>query len=192
MCLLKIAKSKALKQRWGKNKIARMPEPKQIILHKSKTVIKSDRGGGGLYVKVRSLKYGTVSGLRNDGINIRAKRGSPVFAAESGVVAYAGNELRGFGNLLLIKHEGGWITAYAHNEKLLVKRGETLKRGQKIATVGSSGNVSTPQLHFELRLGRSAKNPSNFIKHKLSRPITHRNKYFSSNSRFFLIVNSFS
>ena len=153
--------------------VKKVPEPKQVISLKSKTVIKPDEGRSrGFMWPVRGKvisKYGTKSrGLRNDGINIRAKRGSPVFAAESGVVAYAGNELRGFGNLLLIKHEGGWITAYAHNEKLLVKRGETLQRGQKIATVGSSGNVSTPQLHFEIRLGRSAKNPSNFIKHKLS------------------------
>ena len=158
----------------GRRKLVKkVLERKKVISLKSKTVMKSGGGRGrGFIWPVRGKvisKYGTKSrGLRNDGINIRAKRGSPVFAAESGVVAYAGNELRGFGNLLLIKHEGGWITAYAHNEKLLVKRGETLKRGQKIATVGSSGNVSTPQLHFELRLGRSAKNPSNFIKHKLS------------------------
>jgi len=102
-------------------------------------------------------------GLKNDGVNIQAGRGTPVLAAENGVVAYAGNELRGFGNLLLIKHAGGWVTAYAHNEELLVKRGQKLKRGQKIATVGSTGNVATPQLHFEIRKGKTARDPSKYL-----------------------------
>ncbi len=98
-------------------------------------------------------------GLQNDGINIRANRGEPVVSVENGVVAYAGNELRGFGNLLLIKHSGGWVTAYAHNEALMVKRGDKIAKGQKIATVGSSGSVKSPQLHFELRQGKRAVDP---------------------------------
>ena len=98
-------------------------------------------------------------GLHNDGINIAASRGSAVRAAESGVVAYAGNELRGFGNLLLIKHAGGWVTAYAHNETLLVKAGDKVSKGQSIARVGSTGNVTKPQLHFELRRGKRAIDP---------------------------------
>ena len=107
--------------------------------------------------------YGSKSqGLQNDGINISAPRGAPVRAAENGVVAYSGNELRGFGNLLLLKHKGGWITAYAHNESLLVKRGDKIKKGQIISKVGSSGSVNKPQLHFELRKGKRAIDP---IKH---------------------------
>ncbi|WP_165602587.1 murein hydrolase activator EnvC family protein [Candidatus Terasakiella magnetica] len=102
-------------------------------------------------------------GLRNDGINISAKRGSAVMAAENGVVAYSGNELRGFGNMLLIKHSGGWITAYAHNEKILVKRGQKVKRGQTIASVGSSGGVTKPQLHFEIRRGMNPVNPKKYL-----------------------------
>ena len=98
-------------------------------------------------------------GQHNDGINIAAPRGAAVVAAESGVVAYAGNELRGFGNLLLIKHEDGWMTAYAHNDQLLVKKGEVVRRGQKIATVGDSGGVAATQLHFELRQGTHAIDP---------------------------------
>jgi len=98
-------------------------------------------------------------GLHNDGINISARRGDPVRAARSGTVAYAGNELRGFGNLLLIRHPGGWVTAYAHNENLLVKRGEKVRQGQVIARVGTSGNVINPQLHFEIRRGKRAVNP---------------------------------
>jgi len=106
-------------------------------------------------------EFGTTGkGQHNDGINIAAPRGAPVVAAESGVVAYAGNELRGFGNLLLIKHEDGWMTAYAHNDQLLVKRGDVVRRGQKIALVGDSGGVSQPQLHFEIRQGTRAIDPA--------------------------------
>lgn len=102
-------------------------------------------------------------GLHNDGINIAAPRGAPVRAAENGIVAYAGNELRGFGNLLLIKHADGWTSAYAHNQELLVRRGDQVKRGQIIAKVGSTGSVTSPQLHFELREGARAVDPSNLL-----------------------------
>lgn len=98
-------------------------------------------------------------GLHNDGINIAASAGAEVRAADNGVVAYAGNELKGFGNLLLIKHADGWITAYAHNEKLLVQRGQEVQRGQVISTVGRTGNVDTPQLHFEIRQGTQSLDP---------------------------------
>ena len=107
------------------------------------------------------------SGLHNDGINIAAPVGTVVRAAENGVVAYAGNELRGFGNLLLIKHDDGWMTAYAHNSELLVHRGDQVKRGQPIARVGNSGNVVTPQLHFELRRGNSAVDPIQHLDREL-------------------------
>ena len=110
------------------------------------------------------LNYGPKkSGLHNDGINIAAARGTPVLAAENGVVAYAGNELRGFGNLLLIKHADGWMTAYAHNESILVSRGEPVRRGQIVARVGDSGNVTAPQLHFEIRKGTRAVNPNGLL-----------------------------
>ncbi len=102
-------------------------------------------------------------GLHNDGINIAAPAGSEVRAADNGVVAYAGNELRGFGNLLLIKHADGWTTAYAHNEKLLVNRGDTVSQGQVVATVGRTGGVDSPQLHFEVRRGTQAVNPIEYL-----------------------------
>jgi len=102
-------------------------------------------------------------GLNNDGVNIGAPAGTNVVAADNGVVAYAGNELRGFGNLLLIRHADGWVTAYAHNDKLLVKRGDTVKRGQIIAQVGSTGSVSTPQLHFEIRKGTDPVDPLKYL-----------------------------
>lgn len=102
-------------------------------------------------------------GLHNDGVNIAAPRGSSVKAAENGVVAYAGNEIRGFGNLLLIKHDGGWVSAYAHNDALLVKRGQKVNRGQVISKVGSTGSVTSPQLHFELRKGSNAVDPDKYL-----------------------------
>jgi murein DD-endopeptidase MepM/ murein hydrolase activator NlpD len=102
-------------------------------------------------------------GTHNDGINIAAPRNAPVQAADAGVVAYAGNELRGYGNLLLIKHPGGWITAYAHCEAILVKPGQKIARGQVVARVGSSGNVGTPQLHFELRRGNKPVDPRAYL-----------------------------
>jgi murein DD-endopeptidase MepM/ murein hydrolase activator NlpD len=113
--------------------------------------------------KIISRFGAKAKGLHNDGINISTRRGTSVRAAENGVIAYAGNELRGFGNLLLIKHAGGWVTAYAHNEKLLVKRGQTIKKGQLVARVGSSGTVNSPQLHFELRRGKRAVDPQKYL-----------------------------
>jgi murein DD-endopeptidase MepM/ murein hydrolase activator NlpD len=98
-------------------------------------------------------------GLYNDGINIAAAAGTPVRAAEDGVVAYAGNELRGFGNMLLIRHADGWMTTYAHAEELLVNKGERVSKGQVIARVGSTGGVSRPQLHFEMRKGKKPVDP---------------------------------
>jgi murein DD-endopeptidase MepM/ murein hydrolase activator NlpD len=103
------------------------------------------------------------NGLHNDGINIAAPRGASVRAADNGVVAYVGNELRGFGNLILVKHAGGWVTAYAHNQDLLVQRGQVVTRGQPIARIGSSGNVATPQLHFEIRKGSRSVNPTQYL-----------------------------
>lgn len=104
-----------------------------------------------------------ATGLRNDGINIAAPKGTPVVAADNGVVAYSGNELKGFGNLILIRHPNGWVTAYAHNETLLVARGEHVERGQEIARVGSTGNVTSPQLHFEVRKGGERIDPLSVI-----------------------------
>ncbi len=109
-------------------------------------------------------RYGPKDGgLHNDGINIAAPRGATVRAAENGVVAYAGNELRGYGKLVLIRHQGGWITAYAHNERLLVSRGDTVRRGQAIGAVGSTGNVGRPQTHFEIRRGTKVVDPLKYL-----------------------------
>ncbi|MCP8939343.1 M23 family metallopeptidase [Alsobacter sp. SYSU M60028] len=103
--------------------------------------------------------FGNKGGGSNDGINIALPEGTPVKAAEGGVVAYAGNELKGYGNLVLIRHPDGWVTAYAHNGDIKVKRGDTVTRGQTIASSGQSGNVSSPQLHFEIRKGSTPVDP---------------------------------
>ena len=109
-------------------------------------------------------RYGSgPNGTHNDGINIAASEGEPVRAADAGVVAYAGNELRGYGNLVLIKHSGGYMTAYAHNSQLLVKRGDVVKRGQEIAKAGATGTVDSPQLHFEIRQGTRTLDPTTLL-----------------------------
>jgi murein DD-endopeptidase MepM/ murein hydrolase activator NlpD len=102
-------------------------------------------------------------GLQNDGINIKATEGNPVAAAEAGTVVYAGNELKGYGNLLLIKHHDGYLSAYAHTQKMLVSKGDAVSKGQQIATVGSTGHVNSSQLHFSIRKGRTAVNPVSYL-----------------------------
>lgn len=102
-------------------------------------------------------------GMHNDGINIAARKGTAVRAVENGVVAYVGNELRAFGNLVLIKHGGGWVSTYAHAEEILVARGDRVRKGQVIARVGNSGNAREPQLHFELRRGKNAVDPLEYL-----------------------------
>ncbi|MBE8191322.1 MAG: M23 family metallopeptidase [Alphaproteobacteria bacterium] len=109
-------------------------------------------------------EYGAKGGgLHNDGINIAAAKGAPIKATENGVVVYAGNELRGYGNLLLVRHSDGWVSAYAHTSRFHVRRGDKVKQGQTIANVGQTGNVASPQLHFELRKGTRAVNPKSLI-----------------------------
>lgn len=103
------------------------------------------------------------NGKHNDGINLAVPAGTAVKASEHGVVAYAGNELQGYGNLILIRHANNWVSAYAHNDELLVKRGDTVTRGQVIAKAGKSGSVSQPQLHFELRKGSKPVDPTKFL-----------------------------
>lgn len=109
-------------------------------------------------------KYGPkADGLHNDGVNIQAAKGDPVRAAESGVVVYTGSQIAGYGNLILIRHADKYVSAYAHLDKTLVKKGDVVKRGQTVGTVGSSGSVDKPQLHFEIRKGTKALDPSDMM-----------------------------
>ena len=103
------------------------------------------------------------NGTQNDGINLAVPEGTPVKAADDGVVAYAGNELKGYGNLVLIRHAGGYVSAYANASQLMVKRGDNVKRGQIIAHAGQTGNVTSPQLHFEIRKGSTPVDPTKYL-----------------------------
>ena len=110
-----------------------------------------------------TIKGKKPNGERNDGIDLAVPEGTEVKAAESGVVIYAGSELKSYGNLVLVKHENGWVSAYAHNKELLVKRGDQVQRGQVISKAGRSGGVDTPQVHFELRKGATPVDPMKYL-----------------------------
>lgn len=145
---------------------------------KNTTAKKSGNGGGTQKMVARSSSrfswpvrgkilsgYGAKSnGLFNDGINVKAARGTPVLAAENGLVAYAGNEVKGMGNLVIIQHSDGWMTVYAHMDSMAVRRGAAVRVGQKIGAVGQTGKVDAPQLHFEIRKGTRAYNPVSYLK----------------------------
>lgn len=103
-------------------------------------------------------------GGRNDGINIEAQSGAEVHAAASGQVVYAGSELAGYGRLVLLRHSGGFVTAYAHNSRLMVSEGDRVERGQSIAQVGSSGTVDSSQVHFEIRRGVNPEDPMRYLR----------------------------
>jgi murein DD-endopeptidase MepM/ murein hydrolase activator NlpD len=123
------------------------------------------------------------NGGRNDGINISVPRGTPVRAADAGEVSYVGNELKGYGNLILIRHDNGFVTAYAHTDGVHVKRGEHVERGQVIATVGDTGNVSQPQLHFELRHGTEPVDPTPYLVEAPKPPANDSSKRLAEGAR---------
>ncbi len=102
-------------------------------------------------------------GLNNDGVNIGAPKGAPIVAAAPGIVVYAGSDLKGFGNLILIRHRGGWVTAYAHLDRMLVAKDAVVAQGDMIGTVGRTGNVSSPQIHFETRHGGRPVDPKSVV-----------------------------
>lgn len=139
----------------------KVPNKKQIQVPKSAKNKKFNRPVQGKIIQNFGASKG---GAFNDGINISAKQGTPILAADKGTVAYAGSDLKGYGNLVLVRHENGWFTAYAHAEKISVKKGQVIKAGQKIATVGQSGGVKTPQLHFEVRYKTKPVNPLGYLK----------------------------
>ena len=107
----------------------------------------------------------TADGVRNDGLNLTLPKGTPVRASEGGRVVFVGEKVKGFGKLILITHEHGWSSAYAHLDKVNVKKGQKIKRGQVIAFSGQSGSIKSPQLHFELRQGIQAVDPQPYLAH---------------------------
>lgn len=109
-------------------------------------------------------QFGTAAGgARNDGINIATAAGTPIRAAASGTVSYAGDELKDYGNLVLIRHADNYVTAYAHADHLIVAKGDNVTKGQVIGYAGSTGDVSSPQLHFEIRHGTTPLDPSSLL-----------------------------
>lgn len=102
-------------------------------------------------------------GTHNDGVNFSVPQGTDVHAAEGGEVIYVGDELKAYGKLVLLRHDNGWVTAYAHNEDLLVTRGKKVARGDVIAKAGKTGPVDQPQVHFELRQDSKAVDPTSFM-----------------------------
>jgi len=134
---------------------------------RQETQIEQVDSGSGFRWPVRGRvisKFGSKpNNTRNEGINIAVPEGTGVRAAEAGVVAYAGNELKGYGELVLVRHQNGWVTAYAHNSELMVKRGDAVRRGDVIARAGQTGSVTTPQVHFEVRQGATAVDPMKYL-----------------------------
>lgn len=110
------------------------------------------------HVKVTS-SFGQRGSEFHEGVDLKAPSGTLVFAAQAGRVIYAGSKIRGYGRLIVIKHEHDISTVYAHNSRLLVKKGDHVAQGQKIAITGKSGHVSGPHLHFEVRKGVAAVDP---------------------------------
>jgi murein DD-endopeptidase MepM/ murein hydrolase activator NlpD len=138
--------------------------------HEHASVTKSAEPGGAM-PSFRWPVHGRIiagfgsqpNGTQNDGINLAVPAGTPIKAADDGVVAYAGNELKGYGNLVLVRHSNGFVSAYANASQILVKRGESVKRGQVIAHAGQTGSVSSPQLHFEIRKGSIPVDPTKYL-----------------------------
>lgn len=148
---------------------ASAPKSEAVKRLKRKAVPQAPKlsGNGAFAIPVKGnvvSSYGPKDGgLHNDGINIAAPRGTSVGAAQNGVVAYVGDGIEGYGNLVLVRHDKGYITAYAHLDQVTVKRGTVLNKGQKLGVVGSTGNVREPQLHFEIRKGTKALNPAVYL-----------------------------
>jgi murein DD-endopeptidase MepM/ murein hydrolase activator NlpD len=105
----------------------------------------------------------TANGGKNDGINIATTMDAPIHASASGTVTYAGDELKNYGNLVLVKHAGGFTTAYAHADRLVVSRGDFVAKGQVIGYAGQTGDVNAPQLHFEIREQTTPVNPRTYL-----------------------------
>ncbi len=157
------------------DQVATMPAQNARIAtqepEKTESVVQSAEPAGNMQTFRWPVKGRVIAGFgpkangggQNDGINLAVPEGTPVKAADDGVVAYAGNELKGYGNLVLIRHANGFVSAYAHASEIMVKRGDSIKRGQVIANAGQTGNVTSPQLHFEIRKGSTPVDPTKYL-----------------------------
>ena len=152
----KSEKIKKIKKKWDSNF-------KKEKIDNSKIVILGDKKTSKFIWPVKGKllsKYGkSKEGFYNDGINIDSKKGTKVMSSQAGKVIYSGNEIPGYGNLILIKHSKNWITAYAHLNEVFTEKGKKVSKGEIIGSVGNTGNVRSPQLHFEIRKGKESVNP---------------------------------
>jgi murein DD-endopeptidase MepM/ murein hydrolase activator NlpD len=146
------------------------PKPRPVVTSSDLPPISSYGGGGSSVAFAWPVQGPVISGFgatsggaRNDGINIAAAKGTPIRAAAGGTVTYAGDELKDYGNLVLIKHTDGYVTAYAHADRLTVGKGDIVTKGQVIGYAGSTGDVSSPQLHFEIRHDTAPVDPRNLL-----------------------------
>jgi murein DD-endopeptidase MepM/ murein hydrolase activator NlpD len=154
-------------QKMARAEVQPLPQPKLSAPAKQEPVQKEPEqtaslppsGGAEFRWPARGRVISGFGSAGNEGINIAVPEGTPVKAAETGTVAYAGSEVKGYGNLVLIRHDNGFVSAYAHNGEIAVKRGDRVKRGQVVAKSGQSGNVTSPQLHFEIRKGSTPVDP---------------------------------
>jgi murein DD-endopeptidase MepM/ murein hydrolase activator NlpD len=146
-------------------------EAKPTAPIKTPTVVANVQDDDGADAKFRWPVRGRIisdfgakpGGGKNEGVNLAIPEGTPVHAADDGSVIYSGNELKGYGNLILVRHDDGWVSAYAHNSELKVKRGDTIRRGDVVALAGATGSVNQPQLHFELRQGNKPVDPLKYL-----------------------------
>jgi len=154
-------------QKTARAEVQPLPQPKVSAPAKQEPAQKEPEqtaslppsGGADFRWPARGRVISGFGSAGNEGINIAVPEGTPVKAAETGTVAYAGSEVKGYGNLVLIRHDNGFVSAYAHNGEIAVKRGDRVKRGQVVAKSGQSGNVTSPQLHFEIRRGSTPVDP---------------------------------
>lgn len=157
---IRVSEAAVIKKRKKKiTKIAKRKKKQNIISKNNNRFIWPISSG------VIISKFGQKDGgLYNDGINIKPTNNNNILAIQDGKVAYVGNELRGYGNLIIIKHSNKWISAYAHLDQAFVSRGQKVTKGQKIAKVGTTGNVSEKQLYFSLRKNKESVNPELYLK----------------------------
>lgn len=164
------AKKKKKKSGWRLG-LSSSKKKKSAVGKTTQSVARSTPRGGGRFLwpahgKIISTFGSKGGGRRNDGINVAVKLDSEVLAADDGTVTYVGNELRGYGNLILVRHRGNWVTAYAHNGSIWVEKGQAVTRGQHIANAGQTGDADQPQLHFELRRGPDSVDPIKYLNSK--------------------------
>lgn len=161
--VLKVAKNTHKKPRKNPKKPPKNGGKKPPKKYKGPCDPSKNRLANPLKKGVLTSKYGMRRGKKHDGIDLGAPLGTPIVASEDGVVIYEG-KIGGYGKVLIIKHQGKLKTVYAHNRKNFVKQGDMVKRGQKIAEVGTTGNATGPHIHFEVRCSRKAVNPLPYIK----------------------------